>query len=192
VGGEEEIPVDVRILCATNRDLRAEVEAKRFREDLYYRIGVIFVNIPPLRERLEDILLLAEHFVRQCVGQGHGIADIAPEAIAALRQYLWPGNVRELRNVMERAVLLSGGETIGASHCFPQVPLSASGGPERYFDLPLKEASDRFAADYLMRLLAKYGGDTQKVADHAGMHVAHIRRKVRELGIQVRRRRGAE
>jgi len=183
VGADREISVDVRILCATNRDLLADVEAGRFREDLYHRIGGFPIRIPSLRERTEDVPLLAAHFVREFAGQNRPIPDIEPEALALLCQYDWPGNVRELRHLVERAVLLSRGETICSDHCFPSFSPTAGRRPVGYCDLPLEEASSRFVADYLEQMLAKYAGDVQKVADHAGMHVTSIRRKIRELGI---------
>lgn len=182
MGAEQEIAVDVRVLCATLRDLKGEIKAGRFREDLYHRIGGFPIYIPPLRERIDDIPLLAAHFLREFVAEGRCVPEIEPEAMERLCQYPWPGNVRELKNVLERAVLLSEGRAIRPSLC-PE-PLSASGREwERFYDLPLHEACDRFTKDYLRRLLDRYGGDTQKMADHAGVHVTTIRHKLRELGV---------
>ncbi|MCX7428848.1 MAG: sigma-54 dependent transcriptional regulator [Planctomycetia bacterium] len=184
VGADHEISTDVRILCATLKNLQAEVQAQRFREDLYYRIGGMFVEMPALRERVEDIPLLAAHFVQEFVRQGGSIPEIEPDALESLCRYSWPGNVRELKNVMERAVLLSGGGTIRSSHCLTH-PFSASAPrSEGYCDLALDEACDCFTRDYLSRLLTRYGGDTQKVADHAKVHVTTIRGKIRKLGIE--------
>jgi DNA-binding NtrC family response regulator len=111
VGGSQAIPLNIRILSATNRDLRLEVESGRFREDLFYRINVLFLSVPPLRERIEDILLLAAYFLGQQARPG---LRLHPQAIDKLLEHSWPGNVRELRNVIERAAVLSDGEEIRA------------------------------------------------------------------------------
>ena len=183
VGAEQEIAVDVRIICATLKNLRAEVEAGRFREDLYYRLGGVFVELPSLRDRPDDVPRLAAHFVQRFVKPGQAVPDIEPEALESLLQYDWPGNVRELRNVLERAVLLSADENIRAEHCFMPSKTGADRAPEDYSDLSLREASDCFTADYLRRLMDRYGGNTQKVADHAGIHVTSVRRRLREFRI---------
>ncbi|HEY3500861.1 MAG TPA: sigma-54 dependent transcriptional regulator [Polyangiaceae bacterium] len=113
VGGGQEIPVDVRIICATHRDLRSEVDAGRFREDLYFRLVVYPIRLPPLRERLEDIPLLAGHFLDKLrVRSGHGVKRVSARALELLSQHSWPGNVRELENVMHRSVLACRGEEI--------------------------------------------------------------------------------
>jgi len=117
VGGVREIPVDVRILCATHRDLRAEVAAGRFREDLYYRISALTITVPPLRERPAEILLLAAMFLRQLAAKSRSVApSISPEAAAALTRHRWPGNVRELRNAMQHAAVMSDAGRIGLEH----------------------------------------------------------------------------
>jgi DNA-binding NtrC family response regulator len=113
VGGADEVPLDVRIVAATNRDLRAAVAERRFRDDLFYRIGVLVVHVPPLRERLEDVPILAEHFLGQIVREG-GAVPLTPGAAERLMGHPWPGNVRELRNVLERAVLLARARENGA------------------------------------------------------------------------------
>ncbi|MCB9764859.1 MAG: sigma-54-dependent Fis family transcriptional regulator [Alphaproteobacteria bacterium] len=107
VGGVEEVPVDVRVVAATNKDLKAEVDAGRFREDLYYRLNVVRIDLPPLREREWDVLLLARHFIRQYAEEySKAVRDLTPEATERLMKYTWPGNVRELRNAIEGAVAL--------------------------------------------------------------------------------------
>jgi DNA-binding NtrC family response regulator len=184
LGAGHDVAADVRILSATNRDLERDVRAGRFREDLYYRLGGLFITMPPLRERPEDIPLLAAHFAGEFVGGGRPLPEFEPEAVQALAAYRWPGNVRELKNVVERAVLLSGGETIRAEHCLVLPARPAAGGEwDALYELPLRAAGDGFTALYLKRLLARFGGDTQKVADHAQVHVTSIRRKMRELGL---------
>jgi two-component system response regulator HydG len=182
VGADHEVNVDVRIVAATNRDLRKAVHDGRFREDLYYRLGGIFLTMPSLRERREDIPLLVAALARRFAGKEERIPAFEPEAIQALADYRWPGNVRELKNVVERAILLAGGGPIRRGHCLLQ-PLD--GTPPDLLDaaceLPLREATERFTAAYLTRLLYRHGGDLTKVADQAGYHVTHIRRLVRAL-----------
>jgi DNA-binding NtrC family response regulator len=113
LGSEESLPVDVRLVAASNRDLKDEVQGDRFREDLYYRLNVVCVHLPDLEERAEDIPLLAEHFLRDfCKENGRPLRKLSREALDLLRSYSWPGNVRELKNMMEQAVLLAPGETI--------------------------------------------------------------------------------
>src|SRR5262249_35182941 len=113
VGGTEEIPVDVRVVAATNQDLQKAVEAGKVREDLFYRINVIPVKIPPLRERKEDIRLLTEHFIKKYSKEmGKKISKLSPEALKYLENYEWPGNVRELENAIERALALESSEMI--------------------------------------------------------------------------------
>lgn len=125
IGSNREFETNVRILAATNRDLEVEVEAGRFREDLYYRLNVMEIYVPPLRERRADVIALANHFVRQF---GQGKPRFSPGALACLEQHAWPGNVRELRNAMERAVLLARGDVILPEH-FPR-KLQQAAGPE--------------------------------------------------------------
>ena len=113
VGGREEIPIDVRVVCATHQDLKALIKEGRFREDLYYRLAEIVVSIPPLRERPGDAALLAHAFVQRFAAEQHrGSMDLAPDAIAAIEAQPWPGNVRELENCMKRAVIMADGNKI--------------------------------------------------------------------------------
>ncbi|HEY4059519.1 MAG TPA: sigma 54-interacting transcriptional regulator, partial [Kofleriaceae bacterium] len=117
VGGHETIKVDVRVVSATNRNLEKMIEDGEFREDLYYRLNVFPINLPPLRDRLEDLPVLAQHFVAKFARQmGSQPQQPAPEALAKLREYNWPGNVRELENIIERAMILAKGQQLGASH----------------------------------------------------------------------------
>jgi DNA-binding NtrC family response regulator len=127
VGGKQPIPVDFRIVAATNRDLRALVDDGRFREDLFWRLDVVTIDLPPLRERPDDIPLLAEHFVeRFCRAMSRPPARLSPGALEAIRRHPWPGNVRELQNAIERALVLGNGETIEAEH----LPFDGSRAPE--------------------------------------------------------------
>ena len=132
VGGRRTIKVDVRILAATNRDLKQEVEAKRFREDLYYRLNVVPIHLPPLRERREDIPALVDHFLHELNPVFHkDFTAVSPEAMACLLRYPWPGNVRELRNIMEKAILLGEGSLSSLTHLPEEVRAFHTAGPVR-------------------------------------------------------------
>jgi DNA-binding NtrC family response regulator len=133
VGGSQEIPVDVRIVCATHRDLRGEVDAGRFREDLYFRLVVYPIQLPSLRNRVEDIPALVTHFLDKLrVRTAHGVRGLSAEALDALARHAWPGNVRELENVIHRSVLACRGQEIGLADLPPDLrSVSAPGASER-------------------------------------------------------------
>jgi DNA-binding NtrC family response regulator len=159
VGGEETVHVDVRVVAATNRDLREEVAAGRFREDLFYRLFVIPIHLPPLRERREDIPLLVEHFVRRlCEALGRPPVAVGEGALRQLTLYAWPGNVRELENALERAIVLCEGDTLTEA----DLPfLERAGGGRLEFPagiVPLEEALDRLERTLLERALEQTGG----------------------------------
>ena len=192
VGSNESRRVDVRVIAATNRDLAREVEQRRFREDLFYRLNVVAVEVPPLRERPADIAPLAHHFLqkrgqrmRKCV------ASIDPDALALLAGYHWPGNVRELENAIERAIVLARGDTLGAE----LLPMSlrrqvghdrapvgpASGRPEGL--LPLSQAREGFERGYVRRALELAGGNITEAAALAGVDRSNFRRLMRRLDV---------
>ncbi|HEY8368049.1 MAG TPA: sigma-54 dependent transcriptional regulator [Thermodesulfobacteriota bacterium] len=185
VGGTRMIDVDVRVVSATNRDLQAEVAAGRFREDLFYRINVIPIPLPPLRERKGDVALLAYHFLkRYAQGRERPLEGIAPEALELLERHTWPGNVRELQNVIERACALAEGplvtprdlpETLRASR---QVRTPADAVPA--VDRPLKAAKAEwirtFEQAYLVELLKQHGGNISQAARTAGIDRKTIHR----------------
>jgi transcriptional regulator with PAS, ATPase and Fis domain len=183
VGADIPVPVDVRVVAATNRDLLAAVRAGTFRLDLYHRLAAVTITLPPLRQRKDDIPLLAAHFVVRERGPNGPVPEFEPEALHALCTYPWPGNVRELEMVVRRALLFCQGDMIRREHCLLPAAFAereqATADP--IFDKPLQEARDEFTATYLRRLLARFSGDTQRVADHAGVHVTSIRRLMREL-----------
>ncbi len=194
VGGSKTIAVDVRILAATNKDLEEEIKAGRFREDLYFRLNVIPVVVPPLRERKEDIGLLATHFLEEYATRiGCGIKRLSPEVIEALKGYSWPGNVRELKNLIERLVILSRGETITVEDLPPPFrTISAAGaqGPRgtvpRWLDCPnFKEAKALFEKAYLERKLKEFGGNVKRTAEAIGIAPRHLHRKIKDLSITV-------
>ncbi|MCU0669428.1 MAG: sigma-54 dependent transcriptional regulator [Myxococcota bacterium] len=181
LGSTQPLPVDVRVLAATNRDLEREVAEGRFRADLYYRIHVVPIELPPLRERREDVKLLAETFLERTRAEsGRGPQRIAPEALTALERYAWPGNVRELENAIERAVTLGSGDAIGAAD-LPGEVLNAS-RTESLHDavrsgrLDLETAVGRFESELIREALARTGGNQTRAAE-----ILHITRRLLKL-----------
>ncbi|MGM0576331.1 MAG: sigma-54-dependent transcriptional regulator [Myxococcota bacterium] len=187
VGESEPRAVDVRILAATHQDLREAMEEGRFREDLYYRLNVITIEAPPLRERVEDVPLLAHHFLQvHAARNGKEIEGIEPEVLTALSAYHWPGNVRELENVVERAVVLCRGQTIDAS-TLPEHVRAGGGGTERadvssgrVSGLPFRQAKDvavqTFERRYLREVLDRAEGNISEAARLAGLDRSNFRR----------------
>jgi DNA-binding NtrC family response regulator len=178
VGGNQTIRTDVRLIAATNRDLRAMVDAGRFREDLYYRLNVVNLHVPPLRERVSDIPTLAAHFMSKFARENHkDVRHISDGALVRLAAHPWPGNVRELENVMERAVVMAPGGTIEADHLPPELtPVRRDAeGPQ----IPGWSLADieRFA---ILRTLEAQGGSTSKAADVLGISVRKIQYKLQE------------
>jgi two-component system, NtrC family, response regulator HydG len=194
VGGTRQIDVDVRIVSATNRDLRALVAAGEFREDLYYRINVIDIALPPLRERPGDIELLATSFLRKYARAGDAaFKGFEPEAMVALEIYAWPGNVRELQNVVERACALAEGEMITLAelpqHFRVTTPSSADSSPaDAMGKLTLKEAKERWIsqleASYVAELIKGEGGNVSQAARKAGVDRRTLHRLLSKHGIR--------
>ncbi|MGE5360937.1 MAG: sigma-54-dependent transcriptional regulator [Bacteroidales bacterium] len=187
VGGSSSIRVDVRVLAATNKDLQAEIRENRFREDLYFRLNVIPIFVPPLRERTEDVALLAGHFMEEFAREyGRRVKTIDPSALAVLRQYAWPGNVRELRNVIERLMIMVAGDTIAARDlAFLGAGAAAAPTAETAHEPPLRlsEARGRFERDYIQRTLAAHDGNISRTADVLGVERSNLYRKMRALGM---------
>jgi DNA-binding NtrC family response regulator len=186
VGGTRAIKIDVRIIAATNADVPAGVRAGTFREDLYYRLNVVHLPVPPLRNRADDIPLLVEHFVRRYVQEsGKRIEGLTPEALDLLRGYRWPGNVRELQNVIERAVVLTDGPSIGVDDLPLELSLGvASTLPED--SLPLNEASDRFEQQMVLRMLDRVRGNVSEAARLLGLHRNSLKAKLARWKIRPR------
>jgi two-component system, NtrC family, nitrogen regulation response regulator NtrX len=188
VGGTQRIRVDVRVLAATNKDLPGEIRAGRFREDLYFRLNVIPIFVPPLRQREQDVPLLAEHFMALLSAEyGKRPKRFAPEATARLQHYSWPGNVRELRNVIERLLIFVGGDTITAQDLgflgrdgVPEAP--AAQGPV----IPLSDARDQFEKDYILQTLAANQGNMSRTAEVLGVERSNLYKKLRAFGITPR------
>jgi two-component system, NtrC family, nitrogen regulation response regulator NtrX len=191
VGGSASVRVDVRVIAATNKDLPSEIRAGRFREDLYFRLNVIPIFVPPLRERDNDVILLAEHFVNE-FGREYGRRPKHFDGGAAvgLRSYRWPGNVRELRNVIERLMIMVPGDTITVPNlAFLQGAAAlASDEGDAAAPLPLHEARDRFEREYILRALAANHGNISRTADALGVERSNLYRKMRGFGIAPARR----
>lgn len=190
VGGKDLIQVDVRLLSATNRDLRAEVNAGTFRQDLYYRLAVIPLSIPPLRERSEDIPLLAEHFLQESGYQGDPETILTPAVLDSFKKHFWPGNVRELRNLLEATV------------AFGEIPELSGSGKKKvaqpdtrtirdYLDKPYNQARaeliDEFEDSYIKELLARTGGNISMAAREAGMNRSYLTKMLRRRGVRIKK-----
>jgi DNA-binding NtrC family response regulator len=180
VGGSRPITVDVRVVAATNRDLPERIRNGQFREDLYYRLNVFPLPIPPLRERPEDILPLAELFIREFLARAPGKScRLAADAEKALLAYPWPGNVRELRNLMERTVLLHPGGEIGAKDLALQALEASSAGTEGR--IPSLAEMER---DYILRVYRQSDGNKTQTADLLGINRLTLRRKLKEYDVE--------
>jgi two-component system nitrogen regulation response regulator NtrX len=190
VGGTSGVKVDVRVLAATNKDLPTEIRAGRFREDLYFRLNVIPIFVPPLRDRDADIPLLADHFVAELAREyGRRPKRLDPGAVIGLRSYRWPGNVRELHNVIERLMIMVRGETITlADLAFLDTSVQPLPEAAEAAMLPLHEARDRFERDYILRALAAQQGNISRTAETLGVERSNLYRKMRGFGIAPSRR----
>ncbi len=186
VGGTRRIPVDVRVIAATNADLRKAIQAGTLREDLYYRLNVVRLDVPPLRARREDIPLLVEHFIRRSSRTLHRpVTGIAPAALEVLRGYSWPGNVRELQNLVERAVALADGPTIEMRDLPLDLMLPDLGDVvEPPGSLPLREARDRFEREVILRVLERVRWNQSEAARVLGLHRNSLKAKLGAWGIE--------
>jgi len=181
VGGTDTIRVDVRLVCATNRDLEAEVKATRFREDLYFRINVVTVRMPPLRDRAGDIPILVRHFINKIARrEGRALASVSPEALEVLCRHGWPGNVRELENAMERAVAVAKGNVVLPSDLPAEVYGGASIAPASIIDdrPTLGELERR----YIALVLAECGGNKKRAAEKLGIDRRTLYRAIERSG----------
>lgn len=193
VGGTATIRVDVRVVAATNKDLQEEIRAGRFREDLFFRLNVVPIFVPPLRDRMEDIPRLAEHFMATLSAEyGRRVKRFAPEAMTRLQHYAWPGNVRELHNVIERLLIMVHDNTVTADDvsfiddggAAAAAPGGATAGPVT----ALAEARDAFERGYILRVLAAHQGNISRTADALGVERSNLYKKMRAFGIAPSRR----
>jgi two-component system response regulator AtoC len=187
VGGVKTFTTDVRLICASNRDLKRDTERGRFREDLYYRVNGIPVHLPPLRERREDVVPLSGFFLaRTCRELGVGRKRISPGTLESLERYPWPGNIRELENAVARAVALSDGEEITAAElCFgladPEGPPPPPATPE---EVRFHDSVREHKRAILRRAIAKAGGNKTRAAEILGLSPTYLSRLIRVLGVE--------
>jgi two-component system nitrogen regulation response regulator NtrX len=186
IGASEVVRVDVRVIASTNKHLDEEIERGNFREDLFYRLNVIPFTVPPLRERREDIPLLADHFLREfTTAYGRKPKELTPEAIAALQEYPWPGNVRELKNLMERIVILHPQIRIDSRHIPLNLTRRAAERPQERIS-SLSEVRQNAERDYILRKLEETSGNVSRAAEQLGLERSNLYKKMRALGITPR------
>ena len=186
VGASESSQVDVRVIAATNKNLEEEIERGNFREDLFYRLNVVPFHVPPLRERLEDVPLLADYFVKEfTTAYGRKPKELTPEAYLALQEYHWPGNVRELRNLMERIVIMNPQVRIDARHIpLPRARPTAERPAETFGSLhEVRAAAER---EYILKKLDETSGNVTRAAELLGLERSNLYRKMKTLGIAPR------
>ncbi len=187
VGGNQTVRVNCRIVAATNRDLASEVAAGRFREDLYYRLNVIQLQIPPLRERPEDVTLLGQFFLDRFAAEMKRPAlSFAPKTLEIMRQYRWPGNVRQLKNAVERMVVLATGQVLEAGMLPPEILSPPSAGPVADIpaNLSYKEAVTQYKSRLLAKVLHECGGNQTQAAGKLGLQRAYLNRLLKDLGLR--------
>lgn len=200
VGSNTRVDVNVRVLAATNKDLPAAIRAGQFREDLYFRLNVIPIAVPPLRARRDDVPLLVDGFLQEfCREYGRRPKQVEADALEVLSAYPWPGNVRELRNVVERLVIMVPGDVVTArdvafldTGSVPAERVRASEGDPMAVEptppVPLHEARDRFERDYILRTLAAHHGNMSKTAEVLGVERSNLYKKLRGFGVPTSRR----
>jgi two-component system nitrogen regulation response regulator NtrX len=191
VGGTQRVQVDARVICSTTRDLRAEIVAGRFREDLYHRLNVVPVRVPSLAERRDDIPLLVAHFMKRLSAQsGLAMREIGDDAMAVLQAHSWPGNVRQLRNIVERLLILATDDAaqVISADLLPadlgsSAPWGGAGRGDLVISLPLREAREIFERDYLVAQINRFGGNISRTAAFIGMERSALHRKLKSLGV---------
>lgn len=185
IGGEKTLSADVRIIAATNKDLETMIEEKKFREDLFYRINTIQINLPPLRERIDDISLLAEHFIKVFNNKHKkSVKGLTKGAIETLTEYNWPGNVRELENLLEKMIILVPDRNIDKND-IEKFLLKKREAPARKLDInvPLGELKNNLEKEYITALLKKYQGNIVRVAEKTGLSRAAIYQKMEKYNL---------
>lgn len=190
VGGNKLIPTDVRVLAATNKDLEREMEEGHFRQDLYYRLNVIPLRIPPLRDRREDIPLLVERFIKDsALKEGEPEKEITDEALAILMNYNWPGNVRELKNIIERLMIMTPARVISKFDLFPlfeEVKMETSPSQPDVVSDTFRAAKQDFERQYIIRKLREFDGNISKTAEAIGLERSNLHKKIRSYGLEVK------
>ena len=191
VGGSKTISVKVRVFAATNKDLEQEIEAGNFRADLYWRLNVVPIHVPPLRERLEDIPLFVAEFLNDFAQKGLGKTEFSPAAVQAMARHSWPGNVRELRNFIERVAIMCPEPVISEEMVCKLLGLTGRGaeqeedpGAPPSWPLAFKEARKEFERQFLRRKLAEHNGNVSKTAEAIEMERSHLHKKMKLLGME--------
>ena len=193
VGGTKLLKVDVRVIAASNKNLPKEIEKGQFRDDLYYRLNVLPIEVPPLRERKEDVPLLVRHFIAQhAEEQGLRVKEITPDALQLLAHYDWPGNIREMRNLVERLMIMVPESVIESGHVdlFLQArPAAPTGGALPFVGkqyASLREARNAFEKDFIARKLRDHQWNISKTADDLQIERSHLHRKIKLLNVELR------
>ncbi|HTP26672.1 MAG TPA: sigma-54 dependent transcriptional regulator [Anaeromyxobacteraceae bacterium] len=187
LGGKSEVEVDVRVICATNRDLREEIKRSRFREDLYFRLHVFTISLPPLKERREDVPLLVQHFIEKFNAEtGKHVQGVSASAMGVLQHYAWPGNIRELRNTVERAMILTDGDTIDEEHLPPDMRPSRS--ETATLRLPLGIQLREVEKEYILASLQKNAGNKARTAELLGISEKTLYNKLNRYASLARER----
>jgi DNA-binding NtrC family response regulator len=189
VGGTQPIRTNVRFIAATNRDIRRAIEQGTFREDLYYRLAVITVTLPPLRERMDDVPALAQHFLNRGVGRGmHRPCTLSDQALRALQQYQWPGNIRELENVLTRALILCPEDTIELAYLhladspFSSANEAETGSPSRLYH----ERMDAYSRKVIEEALRRNGWNQTRASEELGLQRTYLTKLLRQKDISGR------
>ena len=197
VGGIDKVQVDVRVISSTNKDLRSEIEAENFRQELYHRLNVVPIQIPSLEDRREDIPILAKHFINELnISQGLSARSLSKDASALLQTMAWPGNARQLKNVMERVLIL--GDVTGAIEA-KELPTQSDSTADQgrvlltgsLATLPLREARELFEREYLLTQINRFGGNISRTASFVGMERSALHRKLKTLGVVTSNKAGA-
>lgn len=197
VGGTEKVQVDLRFVSSTNRDLAVEIEAGRFRQELFHRLNVVPIPVPSLEERREDIPVLAEHFIEMLNRtQGLPLRSLADDARALLQTMLWPGNVRQLKNVVERVLILGESTDPISARELPSSEDTPAGDGRIVLSgglatLPLREARELFEREYLLTQINRFGGNISRTASFVGMERSALHRKLKSLGVATANKAGA-
>jgi transcriptional regulator with PAS, ATPase and Fis domain len=186
LGGSECIKTDVRLISATNQNLKQKIEEKTFREDLFYRINVIIIHVPPLRDRLDDIPLLADKFIEHYAAKlGKNIKGISPQVMERFYRYMWPGNIREFRNIIERAVVMSNRGTIQPADLPPNFNENIARFPRqtRQTDMPFRAAKEELERIYFADLLRRVNGNISQASQKSGVDRKTVRKLVTKYKI---------
>ena len=197
VGGSEKVRVDLRVISSTNRNLEVEIEAERFRQELFHRLNVVPISVPSLEDRREDIPLLAEYFIKECnTNQGLALRVLSDDASALMQTMVWPGNVRQLKNLIERVLILSDGSGPIEARELPGEEESSNEEGRVVLlgalaTLPLREAREAFEREYLLTQINRFGGNISRTANFVGMERSALHRKLKSLGVVTSAKAGA-